>query len=57
MKYLGEIEKSMNYSIITYYMLLWIKSLIVSIIVKYYNPFNVKDNDLISKIKIKFLFP
>lgn len=36
MKYLGEIEKSMNSSIITYYI-----------------PFNVKDNDLISKIKIK----
>ena len=38
MKYLGEIEKSMNYSIITYYMLLWIKSLIASIMVKHYNP-------------------
>ena len=36
MKYLCEIKKSMNYSIITYYIL-----------------FNVKDNDLISKIKIK----
>ena len=39
MKYLCNFEKSMNYSIITYYI-----------------PFNVKDNDLISKIKIKFLF-
>ena len=46
--------KYLNYYLLHYFWLF--QTLNVSIIVKHYNPFNVKDNDLISKIKIKFPF-
>ena len=46
--------KYLNYYLLHYFWLF--QTLNVSINIKHYNPFNVRDNDLISKVKIKFLF-